>query len=265
MWLSGSCTRATSTRSRPRRTRLPSRERRTPVALKSKRRRWAAGTAKPFARSLPHGSGSGSSSRPTLVDTAYASRGCPRRARPAGARRGRARSGAPCRRGGTRPPRRRRRSPLQSPDPRGCRGCRAVPCRARGRSRVRRCGRRHRDVTVAHSGPSGEGDVPQGFLVHRAARARADRHGVATVAHHDRVDEVLVQVVDVFDHAVVERAAYRHEVEHRQVLREPHSPTPPACGQTGLPNFAASKRIATFSLTPATRAASIWTKESASA
>ena len=44
-----------------------------------------------------------------------------------------------------------------------------------------------------------------------------------------------------------------------------HSPTPPACGHTGTPNFAASSRIATFSLTPPTRAASICTTSTACA
>lgn len=38
-----------------------------------------------------------------------------------------------------------------------------------------------------------------------------------------------------------------------------HRPTPPACGRTGTPNSAASSRIARFSSTPPTRAASIWT------
>src|SRR5438128_11048791 len=33
-----------------------------------------------------------------------------------------------------------------------------------------------------------------------------------------------------------------------------HNPTPPACGQTGTPNFAASSRLARFSFTPATPA-----------
>src|ERR1035437_4301336 len=36
-----------------------------------------------------------------------------------------------------------------------------------------------------------------------------------------------------------------------------HRPTPPACGHTGTPNLAASSRLAMFSLTPATRHASI--------
>ncbi|KUL32190.1 hypothetical protein ADL12_23680 [Streptomyces regalis] len=44
-----------------------------------------------------------------------------------------------------------------------------------------------------------------------------------------------------------------------------HRPTPPACGQTGTPNFAASSRIARFSLTPPNRAESICTMSTAPA
>ena len=44
-----------------------------------------------------------------------------------------------------------------------------------------------------------------------------------------------------------------------------HRPTPPACGQTGRPYLAASSRIARFSLTPPTRAASICMMSSARA
>ena len=44
-----------------------------------------------------------------------------------------------------------------------------------------------------------------------------------------------------------------------------HSPTPPACGQTGTPYFAASSSSASTSLTPPTRQASIWQMPIASA
>src|SRR5215216_4920628 len=44
-----------------------------------------------------------------------------------------------------------------------------------------------------------------------------------------------------------------------------HSPTPPACGQTGTPNFAAIRSTAMTSLTPPRRQASIWQNEMASA
>ncbi len=44
-----------------------------------------------------------------------------------------------------------------------------------------------------------------------------------------------------------------------------HRPTPPACGHTRTPNFAASRRMAMFSFTPATRAASIWSTSMAPA
>ena len=43
---------------------------------------------------------------------------------------------------------------------------------------------------------------------------------VAPAADHDRVDEVLVQVVDVLDHAAVGGAGDGEVVEHREVLDE---------------------------------------------
>ena len=46
----------------------------------------------------------------------------------------------------------------------------------------------------------------------------AARRHVAAGLDPDRVDEVLVQVVDVLDHPAVDRAADREEVEHGQVL-----------------------------------------------
>src|SRR5919202_265402 len=42
-----------------------------------------------------------------------------------------------------------------------------------------------------------------------------------------------------------------------------HSPTPPACGQTGTPNFFAISKTAMTSFTPPSRQASIWQNETA--
>src|SRR5260221_1497371 len=50
------------------------------------------------------------------------------------------------------------------------------------------------------------------------AVAGARRRQVAGVAHDARIDEVLVEVVDVLAHAVLETAAHRDVVEDRDVL-----------------------------------------------
>ena len=52
------------------------------------------------------------------------------------------------------------------------------------------------------------------------AVARPRRHLVARVANDDRIDEVLVQMVDVLDHPAVERARHAHVVDDREVLHE---------------------------------------------
>src|SRR5690348_7577579 len=50
------------------------------------------------------------------------------------------------------------------------------------------------------------------------AVARCGRGEVAAPDHPDRVDEVLVQVIDELAHAVLERGADRDEIEHGHVL-----------------------------------------------
>src|SRR5258707_2613668 len=50
------------------------------------------------------------------------------------------------------------------------------------------------------------------------AVTRARRRQVAGIAHDARIDEVLVEVVDVLAHAVFETAAHRDVVEDRDVL-----------------------------------------------
>ena len=74
---------------------------------------------------------------------------------------------------------------------------------------------------------------------------------VAAGAHTSRIGEVL-EVVDELAGAAVERARHGEVVEHRQVLHESAQPDPAGVGQTGMPNFAASRRMAMFSLTPPT-------------
>ena len=93
---------------------------------------------------------------------------------------------------------------------------------------------------------------------HLGAAARSDGRHVAAVPDHRRDAEVLVQVVDELDHPT--RQWCRRQRRSRTstgAAPASHRPTPPACGQTRTPNLAASSRIAMFSLTPATRVASI--------
>ncbi len=79
-WSSGSCTRATSMRSSPSRSRLSSTERRTPAAEKSHTRTRLSGTSKPsVSRPVP---GPGTRRRPTLVCRTNSPRGRSRRAAP---------------------------------------------------------------------------------------------------------------------------------------------------------------------------------------
>src|SRR5690606_15424781 len=69
------------------------------------------------------------------------------------------------------------------------------------------------------------------------AESGRGRRGIATITDHDRVDEVLVQVVDVLDDPTFPRAGDRDVVEHRQVLDElaqPHSPGVRADGYAEL-------------------------------
>lgn len=56
--------------------------------------------------------------------------------------------------------------------------------------------------------------------VHLGAEARQARREVPAALDDDRVDEVLVQVVDVLDHAAVQRTADADVVEHGQVLHQ---------------------------------------------
>ena len=80
-----------------------------------------------------------------------------------------------------------------------------------------------------------------------------------------RVDEVLVQVVDVLDRPAVLLAADGDEVEHRQVLDQLAQADAAGVRADRDANLAASNRIATFSFTPPTRQASICTTSRAPA
>ena len=74
--------------------------------------------------------------------------------------------------------------------------------------------------------------APEGLRADLAAVARAPRRAVAGALDDARVDEVLVQVVDVLDEAVLALAADGDEVERGQVLDELASPVATATGAT---------------------------------
>src|SRR5919198_4473583 len=81
-------------------------------------------------------------------------------------------------------------------------------CRSRGYS-----------LLLPPARPVRERELGQGLGPDLDAVARRRRREVAAAGDPDRVDEVLVQVVDELAHAVIERGADRDEVEHRNVLR----------------------------------------------
>ena len=56
--------------------------------------------------------------------------------------------------------------------------------------------------------------------MHRCPKPRPGWREVAPVAHDDRIDEVLVQMIYVLDHTVVLRRRNRDVVEHGEVLYE---------------------------------------------
>ena len=66
----------------------------------------------------------------------------------------------------------------------------------------------------------GEAEPGERLRPHLGAVAGRRRHDVAGVADDDRVEEVLVEVVDVLDHPTLERAADADVVEDREVLDE---------------------------------------------
>src|SRR4029079_6315263 len=70
-------------------------------------------------------------------------------------------------------------------------------------------------------GPHGSvrvGVLLQGVRVHLGAQAGRGGGDVPAVDDAYRIDEVLVQVIDVLDDPVGHRGGNRDEVEHRQVL-----------------------------------------------
>ena len=101
---------------------------------------------------------------------------------------------------------------------------------------------------------------------HLRAVAGSRRQDVARVADLDRIEEVLVEVVDVLDHPALERAAdtrcsrWRPGAGRARTARHRRR-----AGQTGMPNSAAISRTAMTSFTPPRRAASIWQTAIASA
>ena len=66
------------------------------------------------------------------------------------------------------------------------------------------------------SSPASTSEIDPGSIW--GAAASKQRRDVAAVANAYRVDQVLVQVVDVLDPAMLGRAPDRNEVEYRQVL-----------------------------------------------
>ena len=66
--------------------------------------------------------------------------------------------------------------------------------------------------------PLGERVPVERFGQHLDAVPGGTRSPVATVAHDSGIAEVLVQVIDPFDHPVLERSADRDVVEHREML-----------------------------------------------
>src|SRR5439155_6112756 len=43
---------------------------------------------------------------------------------------------------------------------------------------------------------------------------------VTPLAHDDRMDEVLMEMIDEFDHSIVHAPGYGDEIEHRQMLHQ---------------------------------------------
>src|SRR4051794_35816836 len=65
-----------------------------------------------------------------------------------------------------------------------------------------------------------EGELREGLATHLRAVTGLPRGEIATRAGPHRIDEVLVEVVDVLHDHVVERARDCHEVERRQMLHQ---------------------------------------------
>ena len=101
---------------------------------------------------------------------------------------------------------------------------------------------------------------------HLDAVARRHRRDVSPVLDDRRLEEVLVEVVDPLDHAVLERSAHaRCSRRTRGAGRTRRGRRRPRAGTPGSPNFAASRRTAITSFTPPIRHASIWQTSIASA
>ena len=75
--------------------------------------------------------------------------------------------------------------------------------------------------------------------------------------HTNRVDIVLVEMVDIFNRTVLFETGKRNKIKKRKMLNCLTQTYPSGMGDTGMPNLAARARMAIFSLTPATRALSI--------
>ena len=71
-----------------------------------------------------------------------------------------------------------------------------------------------------HSSPSGKRYRASDDGQDLRAVPRLRRHHVARVTDHHRVDEMLVEVVDILDHPALERAGNADVVDDREVLHE---------------------------------------------
>ena len=53
---------------------------------------------------------------------------------------------------------------------------------------------------------------------HLCAVTRLRRRKVTAVPHGDRVNKVFMEMIDILDHPVFERAAHHDKIEHGQML-----------------------------------------------
>src|SRR2546423_14773730 len=103
--------------------------------------------------------------------------------------------------------------------------------------------------------PVGKGVRFETVAPHRDAVARGGGHEVATVAHDHGIDEVLVQVVHVFDDAVLERRADAHVIEDCEMLHVFAQPYPAGMGTDRDPELRSEQQYCQHLIDPAQAAA----------
>ena len=107
------------------------------------------------------------------------------------------------------------------------------------------------------AGPRRVAEFLYGFGPQLRRSAGSRRRLVPAADDPRRVGEVLVQVVDPLDHPAVRRAGHRDVVEHCQVLHQLAQPDTARVRADRHAELGRGSRYAMFSLTPATRQASI--------